>query len=228
MKNDFYIAAKMVQLLDESRKPIGIMSPGRAKSIANDKDIELVCIDATKFPPVYALGREAVVAIESDTVRLMDENHQSIGVISTSEAKKMATERGLDLIAIAANQNPPVFMLGDKGKYEYEQKKRAKEQEKKNRATAKASAEKELVLPADTSDSSKGDRSRIMNQGNAFLAEGHPVKFRVQFNGRKISHSEDVMDRLVEEMREVVTNGTIGKIDRNDKRFFINCTPKKK
>lgn len=228
MKNDFYIAASSIQLLDESRKPMGIMSPGKAKAIANGKDIELVCVDATKNPPVYALGREAVQTIDAETVRLMDENRQPIGVVPTADAKRMAKDRGLDLIPLAANQNPPVYMIGDKGKYEYEQKKRAKEQDKKNRAAAKASTEKELQLPADTSDSSKGDRTRLMNQGNAFLAEGHPVKFRVQFSGRRIAHSQEVMDRIVDELREAITNGTIMKVDRNDKRFFINCMPNKK
>ncbi len=54
-----------------------------------------------------------------------------IGVISRSEALSLADDRGLDLVNVSPNANPPVCKLLDYGKYRYEQQKREKEAKKK-------------------------------------------------------------------------------------------------
>ena len=41
-------------------------------------------------------------------VRVISENGSQIGIIPTSNALKLASERGLDLVEIAPDTNPPV------------------------------------------------------------------------------------------------------------------------
>ena len=123
-KNNFYIAASSVMLIGEDGKPMGVMSPGKAKAIANDRDLPLVCVNPAAHPPVYRLGNPPKDGITTATVRLMGENGEQFGVISSEEARKIADERGLDIIVVAPNQDPQVARLGDRGKYEYEQKKK--------------------------------------------------------------------------------------------------------
>ena len=223
-KNNFYIAASSVMLIGEDGKPMGVMSPGKAKAIANDRDLPLVCVNPAANPPVYRLGNPPKDGITTATVRLMGENGEQFGVISSEEARKIADERGLDIIVVAPNQDPQVARLGDRGKYEYEQKKKKREMEKKNRAAAKATEIKELRFPCNGGDA---DRERILNQGDEFMEQGHPVNFCIRFPGRKVSHCDDVIERTKEEMGNVLKHGALAKISRAGNSFTISCMPKK-
>ena len=69
--------------------------------------------------------------IRAKEVRLIDDEGNNHGVIATSKALLMAEERGLDLIIVSPNQEPPVAKILDYGKYKYEIEKRAKESKKK-------------------------------------------------------------------------------------------------
>ena len=209
MRNNFFIQSPYVLLLDENRKSLGTMPAGKAKEIANNKDIQLVLVDGMARPPVYALGNGPTDEISTATVRPMDSNRENLGIMSAEDARKLAEERGEDIIVLNLKADPNVCMLGDRKKYEYERKKAAKENEKKQRSAAKANELKELKLPADTSDSSKGDRDRLFAKAAEFITEGHPVKLSVRFRGRQMAHSQDVMDRLYEEVSSVLEGVTI-------------------
>lgn len=223
-KNNIYIAAPSIMLVGEDGKRIGIMGPGRAKAIANERDLPLVCINQAANPPVYRLGNPPKDDITTVTVRLMGENGEQFGVISSVEARKIAEDRGLDLIVVAPSQDPQVARLGDRGKYEYEQKKKTHEMKKKNRMAAKATEIKELRFPC---NGGNADRERILNQGDAFMAQGHPVNFCIRFPGRKVSHCDEVIERTKEEMGNVLKHGAISKISRAGNSFTLSCNPKK-
>lgn len=228
LRNNFFIKSPVVQLLDENRKSLGTMPSGKARDLANGKDIALVLVDGRANPPVYALGNGPADEITTATVRLLDSEKQMIGVMPADDARKLAKEREEDIIVLNVKADPNVCMLGDRKKYEYDRKKAAKENEKKQRLAAKASEQKELKFPADTSDSSKGDRDRLFGRAKEFLAEGHPVKISVQFRGRQMAHANDVIQRLNEEIAATLTDATIGKPVSAGKFFSILCTPVKK
>ena len=228
MRNNFFIPSPFVQLLDENRKSLGTMPAGKAKDIANGKDIMLVLVDGQAKPPVYALGNGPADEITSATVRLMDINKALIGIFGVEEARALAKERGEDIIVLNVKADPNICMLGDRKKYEYDRKKAAKENEKKQRSAAKANELKELKLPADTSDSSKGDRVRLLERAKEFLAEGHPVKLSVRFRGRLMSHSGDVMERLYEEASATLEGASITRPSAAGNIFSMMCTPAKK
>lgn len=238
-----YIQASFLQMRDENGKDLGSMATGQAKEYARKRGFELVAVDEKVNPPIYTVKprqrfvpkspmdeAKAQYTVTAASVRLKDENGQSLGVMSTAEAQKMADERGLDLIAVNNRIDPPIAELGNLSKYIYDQKKKAKELDKKNRAAAKASEEKMLKLTSDTTDSSKADRARILKQANDFLVEGHPVKLNIRFRGREISHAEGAMDRLREEIRVGIVDGTVVKETRSTDggTYTIQCMPRKK
>lgn len=228
MRNNFFIQSPYVLLLDENRKSLGTMPAGKAKEIANNKDIQLVLVDGMTRPPVYALGNGPTDEISTATVRLMDSNRENLGIMSAEDARKLAEERGEDIIVLNPKADPNVCMLGDRKKYEYERKKAAKENEKKQRSAAKSNEMKELKLPADTSDSSKGDRVRLFSRAAEFVSEGHPVRLSVRFRGRMMAHSAGVMERLYEEAVAAIPDATISAPSAAGNIFAMLCTPAKK
>ena len=58
-----------------------------------------------------------------------------IGVMATREAQRLAESRGLDLVEITPNANPPVCKIMDYGKFKYEESIRAKQQRKAQKST---------------------------------------------------------------------------------------------
>lgn len=56
-------------------------------------------------------------------VRLIDEEGNQLGIVPTPEALRMAKDKGLDLVEVSPNANPPVCKILDYGKYRFEQEK---------------------------------------------------------------------------------------------------------
>lgn len=238
-----FIKANFLSMRDENGKDLGTMATGQAKDYARKRGLELVSVDETIDPPVYKVqprrhfvpnnnadADRAAYSITADTVRLTDETGKSLGVVPTAEAKKMAAERGLDLIAVNNGINPPIGKLGDLSKYIYDKKKKDKELKKKEDAVKRASEIKMLKLTSDTTDSSKADRNRIIAQANKFLADGHPVKLNIKFYGREIKHASEAMDRLRNEVCIGITAGTVSKesTSADGTTYTIQLTPSKK
>ena len=66
-------------------------------------------------------------------MRVLDEKKEGLGVMSTSEALKMAMEQDVDLILINPDAQPPLVRLAPLSKLKYEQKQKEKDQRKKQR-----------------------------------------------------------------------------------------------
>lgn len=64
-------------------------------------------------------------AIKRSEVRLIDVDGTQIGIVPIKEALELAKERGLDLVEVAPNANPPVCRIMDYGKYKYQMQKKA-------------------------------------------------------------------------------------------------------
>ena len=65
--------------------------------------------------------------IRAREVRVLDETKQPLGVMSLSDALRLAQNKGLDLIEIAPNAVPPVCRILEYGKFQYEESKKKKE-----------------------------------------------------------------------------------------------------
>ena len=64
--------------------------------------------------------------IRDREVRVVGQNGEQLGIMSASEAMKMAREAELDLVKIAPTAKPPVCKIIDYGKYRYERRKQRK------------------------------------------------------------------------------------------------------
>ena len=71
--------------------------------------------------------------IRDKEIRLIDENGEQLGIVSSREAQKIADERKLDLVKIAPTAKPPVCRIMDYGKYKFDQAKKEKECPKLNK-----------------------------------------------------------------------------------------------
>ena len=138
-------------------------------------------------------------AIRAREVRLVDEDGTQLGVLSVREALFMARERGLDLVEVAPNANPPVCRLQDFGKMMYERAKK----EREARKAQKQIQVKELRLRPKTGEH---DIAYKLKDARRFLSEGSKVKVRVRFRGREITHPEvakELLDRIAVELSDV-------------------------
>ena len=128
--------------------------------------------------------------IRDKSVRLIGEDGTQIGIMSAREAMEIAEERGLDLVKISPNAQPPVCKLMDYGKFRFEQAKKQKEA-RKNQSIVSV---KEMRLSA-TID--KHDLEVKARNVTKFLKDGDKVKVSLRFRGRQLTHTDQgkqVMD----------------------------------
>jgi len=122
------------------------------------------------------------------------------------EALEFARERGLDLIEVAGNANPPVCRVMDYGKYKYEQGKREREAVKKQRMT-------ELKGIRMRPGTDEHDFQFKVNNALRFLKAGHKVKVTVIFRSREFTHPEFARDSLTR-MAEIAKESGVGAVER--------------
>ena len=67
-------------------------------------------------------------------VRVITDEGEQFGVMDTRDAIREARNRGLDLVEVSPNAEPPVCKIIDFGKFQYEAKKKANEA-RKNRSS---------------------------------------------------------------------------------------------
>lgn len=121
--------------------------------------------------------------IRAQSIRLIDENGVMAGVMSVPDALRMAQDRGLDLIEIAPNAEPPTCKLMDYGKYKYEEKKKAAAS-RKNQVIVTI---KEIQMRPRTD---QHDFETKMKHARRFLLDGDKVKINLRFMGREMAHQE--------------------------------------
>lgn len=132
-------------------------------------------------------------------VRLIDEKGGQVGVVPTFEALKMAKERGLDLMEVAAGVSPPVCKICDYGKFKYEKKKKD-HQARKKQVVIKV---KEVQFRPQTDEH---DRQYKFRNVRDFLEEGDKAKITVMFRGREVAHTEPgytILKTLIEFVKDI-------------------------
>ena len=135
-------------------------------------------------------------------VRVVDEEGNQMGVMSTPDALRLAQNRGYDLVEVAPMAAPPVTRLLDYGQFKYEQARREKEARKHQRSVDF----KEIRLKIKIG---KGDFDTKVRRSIEFLEEGDRVKVTVQFRGREVSHAYLGRDLLLRFAEQVGENGTV-------------------
>jgi translation initiation factor IF-3 len=150
------------------------------------------------------LSRELRVneMIRVPNVRVVDEEGNQAGVMSTSDALRLAQDRGYDLVEVAPMASPPVTRLLDYGQFKYEQARREKEARRHQRSVEF----KEIRLKVKIG---KGDFDTKVRRAIEFLSDGDRVKVTVQFRGREVSHAYLGRDLLIRFAEQVGEHGTV-------------------
>jgi translation initiation factor IF-3 len=133
-------------------------------------------------------------------VRLSGVENEPLGVVSLTEALRMAGELDVDLVEIAATAIPPVCRLMDYGKFKYQEQKKAAEAKAKQTVIEI----KEIKFRPGTDD---GDYNIKMRNIRRFLAEGDKCKITLRFRGREITHQDlgmALLNRIRDELGDTI------------------------
>ncbi len=116
------------------------------------------------------------------------------GVISVTEALRIAKEQALDLIEISPNAVPPVAKIMDYGKFQYDEKKK----QKLSKARTQTTELKNVQVKIGTGDH---DLELKAKKASEWLAEGHRVKIDLYLSGRskymEFNFLKERMDRIL-------------------------------
>ena len=137
--------------------------------------------------------------ITYDQIRLVSDSGEQLGILAPDEARKIAEERGMDLVEIAPNAEPPVCRLMDYGKYLYASAKKKQESKKKQ----KQITVKEIKFRPGTDI---GDYDIKVRNLTKFLDAGNKVKVTLRFRGREMAHQElgmEMLKRVEEDLKEI-------------------------
>jgi len=147
-------------------------------------------------------------------VRLVGPNGETVGIVPTEQALKLAQEADLDLVEIAPQGRPPVAKLMDYGKFKYENAQKAREARRNQ--TNVIIKEMKLRPKIDKHDyeTKKGHVVR-------FLKAGDKVKITIMFRGRE-QHRPELGYRLLQKLAEDVTElGFVESAPKQDGRNMI-------
>ena len=131
--------------------------------------------------------------IQAREVRVIDDEKKQLGVMATHLAVALARERGLDLVEIAPQAQPPVCRVMDYGKFLYEEHKREHEAKKHQ----KQIQIKEIKFRPKISGH---DYDFKLKHIRRFIEEGNKVKVTVMLRGREKQKPElgqHVLDRIM-------------------------------
>jgi translation initiation factor IF-3 len=132
-------------------------------------------------------------------VRVIDSDGEQIGVVETDEARKLAGERGLDLVEIAPDARPPVCKIMDYGKFIFERDKKIKDAKRRQHRIDT----KEVKFRPNIGDH---DFETKVRRAEDFLTSGYHVKLTIMFRMRELRRPEngyELLERATRELADV-------------------------
>ncbi|HAT02627.1 MAG TPA: translation initiation factor IF-3 [Oribacterium sp.] len=159
--------------------------------------------------------------IRDKEVRVIGEDGEQLGVMSSKDAYMMAKNADLDLIKIAANATPPVVKIADFGKYRYEMMRKEKEAKRNQHVTEI----KEIRM---TPNIDTNDLNTKLGAARKFLEKGNKVKIALRFRGREMSRmnqSKYILDEFAEKLADIAILDKPAKVEGRNMAIVIS--PKK-
>ena len=142
-------------------------------------------------------------------------------VMPTRQALDLARQKGVDLVEISPNAQPPVCRLIDYSKFLYQQKKRAKEMKAKQ---VKVEV-KEIRFGPQTGEN---DYNFKLKHAKEFLTDGNKVRAYVFFRGRSILFKEQGEVLLLRFANDFEEYGKVEQLPQLEgKKMAIFIAPKK-
>ena len=120
--------------------------------------------------------------ITDKEVRLIGENGEQLGVMSSREANRLADEAGLDLVKISPNAVPPVCKIMDYGKFIYDKAKREKEARKNQKIVEIKEVQLSMTIEQHDIDIKAKNATK-------FLTSGNKVRVVLRMRGRQLAYS---------------------------------------
>jgi translation initiation factor IF-3 len=155
-------------------------------------------------------------------VRLIRDEGEKQGIMSTQEALEIARGQGLDLVEVAPQAAPPVVKILDYGKFKFENEKKIRDSKKKQKLLKL----KEIRMQPKIDDHDLDFKSKHVRE---FLAEGNKVKVTVRFRGRELAHTELGLDVLKDVLARIEGEYIMDKAPAMEGRFMsMVLSPKTK
>ena len=154
-------------------------------------------------------------------VRVIGDEGEQLGVMNTREAVNLAREKGLDLVEVAPQAEPPVCRIIDYGKFQYEAKKKANEAKKKQVTITV----KEVKFRPSTDEH---DYNYRMKHAREWLQDGDKVKATIWFRGREMTHRElgaRILEKLEQDLSDVGEVEARPRMEGN--QMFIVVAPRR-
>ncbi|MFN3864009.1 MAG: translation initiation factor IF-3 [Erythrobacter sp.] len=149
-------------------------------------------------PPVKS-GPRFDHLINVPKVRVIDDEGENLGVMYTREAIEQANEKGLNLVEVSPNADPPVCKFLDVGKYRYEAQKKAN----LARKSQKTQDIKEVKMRPNIDTHDYDVKMRSVTK---FIDNGDKVKITLRFRGREMAHQHlgmDLLKRVQDDVAEI-------------------------
>lgn len=135
--------------------------------------------------------------IDSETLRVIDEHDEMLGVIPTAKALELAQSRELDLVEVSPKAVPPVAKLLNYGQFRYQKEKEAKKQ----KAQSKEVEVKGIRLSLRIAD---GDFNVRLASAKKFMEEGNKIRIEMILRGREKGHGDlasEIIERFITALR---------------------------
>ncbi len=155
--------------------------------------------------------------IRDREVRVIGEDGEQLGIMSSRDAMKLAEEAGVDLVKIAPTAKPPVCRLTDYGKYKYELARKEKEAKKKQ----KTIEVKEIRLSPNIDTN---DLNTKTSAARKFLTKGDKVKITLRFRGREMAHmnnSKHILDDIAQSLSDIAVVEKAPKVEGRSMTMFL-------
>ena len=155
--------------------------------------------------------------IRDKEVRVIGEDGEQLGIMSSKEALRLAEEAGVDLVKIAPTAKPPVCKIVDYGKFKYEQTRKEKEAKKKQKTVEI----KELRLSPNIDTN---DLNTKINAARKFISKGDRVKVTLRFRGREMAHmnkSKHILDDFAQALSDIAVVDKAPKVEGRSMTMFL-------
>ncbi len=156
--------------------------------------------------------------IKDKEIRVISDDGEQLGIMSSREALAIADERNLDLVKISPNAKPPVCKIMNYSKFKFDKAKKEKEARKKQKVVSV----KELRLSPNID---KHDVQVKVKKAIEFLKNGDKVKISIKFRGRELGHTEiatDIMNDFASQVSEFGVVEKAPKMEAKSMAMFLS------
>ena len=176
-----------------------------------------------KYKPDKKKKYPANQAIRSLELFIIDENGEKIGVMGRTEALEMASEKGMDLVEVAPNANPPVAKFIDYNKFLYEAEKKKRKEKSRHKKVDTKGIRLSMKI-------SEHDKELRKNQIIGFFEKGHKAKIEMIMRGRENQHKElakKMLEDFIAKIDETMTVTYEQEINKQGNRLITIIYNKK-